>query len=82
MSSVSEVFGRWQIQESEYVVLAGFDESLIKSGVGHLEQIHVFVLTEVDTISHAPLLLELGKVFSPFSSTLFTESSSYSLPVF
>ena len=80
MLSVSEVFYEWKIQESEYVVRAGFDESLIKSGVGYLEQIHVFVCAEVDATS--PLLSELGKIFSPFSSILFTESSSYHLPVF
>ena len=80
ISSVSEVFERWKFQKSEYVILAGFDESLIKSGVGYLEQIHVFVITEVDATS--PLLSELGRLFSPFSSTLFTESSSYRLPVF
>ena len=80
ISSVSEVFGRWKIQKSEYAVHAGFDESLIKSGVGYLEQIHVFVSTKVDATS--PLLLELGRLFSPFSSILFTESFSYHLPVF
>ena len=80
ISFVSEVFVKWQVQRSEYVVLAGFDESLIKSGVGYLEQIHVFITTEVDTTS--PLFSELGRLFSPFSSILFTESSSYRLPVF
>ena len=80
ISSVSEVFGRWQIQKPEYVVHAGFDESLIKSGVGFLEQIHVFVFAEVDATSS--LLSELGRLFSPFSSSLFTGSSSYRLPVF
>jgi hypothetical protein len=80
ISSVSEVFGRWQIQKSEYVVYAGFDESLIKSGVGYLEQIHVFVSADVDATSL--LLSELGRLFSPFSSYLFTVSSSYCLPVF
>ena len=79
ISSVSEVFGEWQIQESEYAIHAGFDESLIKSGVGFLEQIHVFVFAEVD--ANSPLLSILGKLFSPFSSILFTESSSYHLPV-
>ena len=78
--SVSKVFDKWQIQKSDYAVLAGFDESLIKSGVGYLEQIHVFVIAEVDP-SHS-LLTELGKLFSPFSSILFTESSSYRLPAF
>ena len=80
MTSVSEVFNRWQIQKSEYVVLAGFDESLIKAGVGYLEQIHVLVSAKVDATS--PLLSELGRVFSPFSSILFTDTASYRIPVF
>ena len=80
ISSVSKVFGSWNIQKSEYVVLAGFDESLIKSGVGYLEQVHVFVTAGV--VAASPLLPELGRLISPFSSILFTESSSYCLPVF
>ena len=79
-SLVSELFGRWKIQESEHVILAGFDESLIKSGVGFLEQIHVFVIADVNATS--PLLSELGRLFSPFSSILFTKSTSCYLPVF
>ena len=77
---VSEAFDKWQIQTSEYVVLAGFDESLIKSGIGYLEQIHVFVTTEVN--ANSPLLRELGGIFSPFSSILFTGSSRYHMPVY
>ena len=80
MSSVSEIFDRLHIPKSEYAVYAGFDESLIKSGVGYLEQIHVFVSAEVD--AHSPLLAELGGLFSPFSSILFTGSSWYHMPVF
>ena len=80
LSSISKVFDKSQIQKSEYVILAGFDESLIESGVGYLEQIHVFIVREVDATS--PMLPELGRLFSPFSSTLFTESSSHRLPVF
>ena len=80
ISSVSKVFDKWKFQKSDYAVLAGFDESLVKSGVGYLEQIHVFVFAEVDPSSS--LLTELGRLFSPFSSILFTESSSYRLPVF
>ena len=79
MSLVSEIFDRSQIQKSEYAVYAGFDESLIKSGVGYIEQIHVFVSAEVDASSS--LLAELGRLFSPFSSILFTGSSWYRMPV-
>ena len=46
----------------------------------YIEQIHVFISAEVNAKSS--LLSELGKVFSPFSSILFTESSSYRLPLF
>jgi len=80
MSSVSEIFDRSQIQKSEYAVYAGFDEFLIKSGVGYIEQIHVFVSAEVNADS--PLLAELGRLFSPFSSILFTGSCQYHMPVF
>jgi hypothetical protein len=80
MSSVSEIFDRSQIQKSEYAVYAGFDESLIKSGVGYIEQIHVFVSAALDADS--PLLAELGRLFSPFSSILFTGSCQYHMPVF
>ena len=82
MSSVSQVFDKFQIQKSDYVVLAGFDESLVKSGVGYLEQIHIFTIAQVNLPSSESLFTELGRLFSPFSSTLFTESSSYRLPVF
>lgn len=80
ISSVSEAFSRFEIEESEYFILAGFDEPLINSGIGYLEQIHVFVSAAVT--SESPLLSELGQIFSPFSSILFTESSSYPLSVF
>jgi len=79
MSSVADIFDR-QIPKSEYAVYAGFDESLIKSGVGYLEQIHVFVLAEVE--ANSALLEELGREFSPFSSILFTGSSRYRMSVF
>jgi len=79
-TSIDLAFRRFSIPESDYVVLAGFDELLIKSGVGHLEQVHIFVSTEVN--ARSPLLSELGKICSPFSSKLFTESSSYLLPAY
>ncbi|KJA22055.1 hypothetical protein HYPSUDRAFT_67358 [Hypholoma sublateritium FD-334 SS-4] len=79
---VSTVFKRYNIGESQYLVQAGFDESLIISGIGYLEQIHVFVSTDLVDEVIANLALELGKIFPPFSSVLFTETSLYRLPVF
>ncbi len=77
-TSIYEVLHDSGISKSDYVVLAGFDELLIKSGVGHLEQIHIFVSTEVNASSFS----KLGQICSPFSSRLFTNSSSYLLPVY
>ena len=37
---------RWKIHQSKYIVLAGFDESLIKSGIDYLEQLHVVILAQ------------------------------------
>ena len=84
MSAVSQVFDKLKFQKSgfKFAVSAGFDESLVESGVGYLEQIHVFTTAEVNPSSTPSLLTDLGKLFSPFSSILFTESSSYRLPVF
>ncbi|KAF8816300.1 hypothetical protein BYT27DRAFT_7077478 [Phlegmacium glaucopus] len=80
MSQLAEVFSRWKIQESEYVVRAGFDESLIQSDVGYLEQIHVFTPATVHA-TNSQLHYELARIFSPFSPNLFTASDSHSIPV-
>lgn len=80
ISNLAAVFSEWHIEESQYAVYAGFDESLVQMGIGYLEQIHVFTSTAVDTSS--PLLSALGNIFSPFPAILFTESSSHQIPVF
>ncbi|KAG5653560.1 hypothetical protein H0H81_012249 [Sphagnurus paluster] len=53
---------------------------MYSENVGYLEQVHLFTTAEVDRTSS--MLVELGKLFSPFSSILVTESASYLLPVF
>jgi len=73
-------FACYNIRRSQYAVYAGFDESCIQRGSGYLEQIHIFTLSTI--LATSPLLTELGKVLSPFSSILFTKSSSFQLPVY
>lgn len=80
IGKLAMVFSEWHINESQYAVYAGFDESLIQKGVGYLEQIHVFTSARVET--NSPLLSVLGKIFSPFPAILFTESSSHQILVF
>jgi len=78
---IDAAFSKRNIQESEYALFAGFDESLIQDGIGYLEQIHIF--TSVVIVLDPPFLAQLGKIMSPFSSILFSESSHpHRLPVF
>ncbi|KAF9554631.1 hypothetical protein CPC08DRAFT_712741 [Agrocybe pediades] len=67
------------IGPSEYVLLAGFDRSLIIDGIGYMQQIHLFTVVDVSRIQ--PLALKLGKLFSPLSSMIFTPSTQLRLPV-
>jgi hypothetical protein len=78
---IDSAFSDINIQKSQYAVLAGFDESLIRDGIGYLEQVHIF--TSADVAAHSTLLDDLGRILSPFPSVLFTESSlPRLLPVF
>jgi stromal membrane-associated protein len=79
-SQIETTFEHHNIRRSQYAVCAGFDESCIRRGSGYLEQIHIFTLSTI--LATSPLLTELGKILSPFSSILFTESSRFSLPVY
>ena len=79
-AKIAAIFSSWWIQESDYVVCAGFDEDLIRAGIGYLEQIHVF--TSDTSANDGILLNELGKIFSPFSAILFTPSTSIPIPTF
>lgn len=77
---IEAIFKHYNIGRSQYAVCAGFDESCIRRGSSYLEQIHIFTLSTI--LATSPLLAELGKILSPFSSILFTESSRFSLPVY
>jgi len=79
-AKIATIFSRWRIPESDYAVCAGFDEDLIRAGVGYLEQIHVF--TSASLANKGGLLHELGKVFTPFSAILFAPSTSCPIPTF
>jgi hypothetical protein len=70
---IDAAFSQKNIQKSEYALFAGFDESLIQEGIGYLEQIHIF--TSEVIVADPPFLTQLGKILSPFSSILFSESS-------
>jgi hypothetical protein len=79
-SQIEMVFLSHNIEKSQYSIYAGFDESLIRAGVGYLEQIHLF--TTANVAPQSPLLSQLGKILSPFSSILFTASNTLRPPVY
>ena len=70
------------ISEMDYTLLAGFNESVIHSGIGYLEEIHVILKSEFPPKD--ALLSSLGRIFSPFPGMIFTTFPPYCLktPVF
>ncbi|KAF8797603.1 hypothetical protein BYT27DRAFT_6935145 [Phlegmacium glaucopus] len=80
-AEIKAAFLDLQIVESQYAVLAGFNEALIQSGFGYLEEIHVFCCVEIQVPDYT-LLSKLGKVLTPYPGIIFTPSSGYKTPVF
>jgi hypothetical protein len=80
LSQIETIFQSHDIDKSQYAIYAGFDETLIRTGVGYMEQIHLFTMANI--APESPLLSQLGKVLSPFSSILFTASHTLHLPIY
>ena len=78
-AEIQATFLELRIDESQYTVLAGFNEGLIRSGFGYLEEIHVFCRVEILSSPH--FLTELGKVLTPYPGVVFTPSFRYRTPV-
>jgi hypothetical protein len=78
---IETAFADFQISRSEYAVLAGFNEALMRSGTGYLQEIHVFCSVEIAQRAES-FATKLGKILSPLPGALFTPSSIYRLPVF
>jgi len=74
LPQIDKIFSDFQIPRSEYGVCAGFDQEKIR--LGFFEQIQVFIRSEVHD-----MLLDLASIFAPFPAILFTEISSYDIPV-
>ena len=66
----------------DYILLAGFNESVIHSGIGYLEEIHVILKSEFPP--NDGLLSSLGRISSPFPGMIFTTHPPYffKTPVF
>ena len=79
--AIEAAFNNFNISRSEYAVLAGFNESLMRSGTGYLQEIHIFCSVEIAQRAE-PFVTKLGKILSPLLGVLFTPSSTYRIPVF
>jgi hypothetical protein len=79
-SKIQATFLELRIDESQYTVLAGFNEGLIRSGFGYLEEIHVFCRVEILSSPH--FLIKLGKVLTPYPGVVYTPSVVRETPVF
>ncbi|KAF8816171.1 hypothetical protein BYT27DRAFT_6466354 [Phlegmacium glaucopus] len=79
-AEIKTAFLDLKILESEYLVLAGFNEAFIQTGFGYLEEIHIFCCTKIP--NPLPLLSRLGKILTPYPGIIFTPSSVYKTPVF
>ena len=79
---IKAAFSHSVIPEMDYILLAGFNESVIHSGIGYLQEIHV--LSRSKFPPDTALLLALGKIFSPFPGMIFTTMPPYcyKTPVF
>ena len=83
INQIDKVLARWQLSDSDYAVCAGFDESAIRSSLDlQREDIHVFIFSERFRRPPKKLLDKLGKIFCPFDSILFMNSTAYRIPDF
>jgi len=72
------IFADFHIPISEYRLLAGFDEDLIRGRLGFLNQIHVFIHSEPPDMTS--FLSRLSPALEQFSAFVFTDKSTYRLP--
>ncbi|KAF9558796.1 hypothetical protein CPC08DRAFT_709389 [Agrocybe pediades] len=77
---LDSILASYQIGPSQYALYVGFDHLSLQHGFGYMQQIHIF--TSVDVSNTSKLIPELGKLFLPFSSMIFTPSMCMRLPVF
>ena len=79
--AIEAAFNDFNISSSEYALLAGFNEALIRSGTGYLPEIHIFCSVDIAQSAES-FVTKLGKILSPLPGALFTPSSTYQIPVF
>ena len=78
LATFQKIFTNFNIPESEYQLLAGFDEDIIRSRLGYLNQIHIVLRSEPQDVDR--FLLCLSSALKNFTAIIFTNKSTYRLP--
>lgn len=73
-----KIFADFHIQQSDYRLLAGFDEDIIRDHLGFLNQIHLLIRSEPEDITS--FLSRLSPALEGFSAFVFTDKSTYRIP--
>ncbi len=78
LATFEKIFADFSIQKSDYRLLAGFDEDLIRGRLGFLNQIHLLIRSEPSDITS--FLSHLSPALEGFSAFVFTDKSTYRIP--
>ena len=79
LAAFEKIFTDFHIPKTDYQLLAGFDEDLIRGRLGFLNQIHILIRSEPSDISS--FLSHLSSVLDGFSAFVFTDKSIYRIPL-
>lgn len=79
-NALKELLSHFQITPHDYFVQAGFNEDLLDSGVGHLEEIYIYLTHEVN-VEESGMLDGLALLFQPFPCVLLTPWNSFRTPI-
>jgi hypothetical protein len=78
LATFKKIFADFRIQKSDYRLLAGFDEDVIRGHRGFLSQIHILIRSEPSDITS--FLSRLSPALEGFTTFVFTDKSTYRIP--
>lgn len=73
---ISDALARSQL-DGLYYIQVGFNEELIARGQGTLEEIYIYIDSEIRSYQVAEILARLSQTLSPFPGVLYTPENSY-----
>ena len=77
-TEIEDAFLSYFVTQDDYRIFAGFNQEVIESGIGYVEEIHVFISYKPPQL--ISLLSRLETICSPFPVAIFTPTSIHRLP--